>query len=175
MRVRVLPVIGVAALAALAIACGGTSSTSGGGTGSGAKAAATPAAKIGAPVRDGKFEFTVTAVKCGIAKIGDSVLNKTAQGQFCEVTLTVKNIGKEQQTFDGSNQQAFDAAGTKYSNDGTAELYANSASQTFLEAINPGNQVSGIVVFDVPKTTKLTRLELHDSAFSGGVSVDISV
>jgi hypothetical protein len=31
--------------------------------------------------------------------------------------------------------------------------------------------VSGTLVFDVPKTVKLTALELHDSLLSGGVRV----
>jgi hypothetical protein len=31
--------------------------------------------------------------------------------------------------------------------------------------------LTGIVVFDVPKNAKPTKLELHDSAFSGGVDV----
>ena len=44
-------------------------------------------------------------------------------------------------------------------------------NKTFLEDINPGNSVVGTVVFDVPKGTKVTELELHDSAFSGGVKV----
>lgn len=30
------------------------------------------------------------------------------------------------------------------------------------------------VVFDIPKKVKLSALELHDSAFSGGVTVDLS-
>jgi hypothetical protein len=131
-------------------------------------------AGLNQPARDGKFEFTVTAVDCGATTIGTPPLSKSAQGQFCRVTLTVKNIGKEAQTFDGSSQKAFDTSGTKFSNDGEAETYANQGNETFLQQINPGNQVQGVLVFDVPKTTKITRLELHDSAFSGGVKVHIS-
>jgi hypothetical protein len=33
--------------------------------------------------------------------------------------------------------------------------------------------VDGIVVFDVPADVTLTSLELHDSAFSGGVTVGL--
>src|ERR1035437_3672121 len=45
------------------------------------KAAAAP--QLGKTVRDGKFAFTVTAVKCGIAQVGTNVyLTKKAQGQF---------------------------------------------------------------------------------------------
>ena len=154
------------AVSAVALACGS-------GSKSGGSAAKSPASLAGMnqPVRDGKFEFTVSGVQCGVTKVGTDVLNKTAQGQFCEIAVTVKNIGKEAQTFDGSAQKARDAGGTEYSNDAVAETYANSASQTFLEQINPGNQVKGMLVFDVPTNVKLARLRLHDSPFSNGVDV----
>ena len=44
-------------------------------------------------------------------------------------------------------------------------------SNAFLNNINPGNLVKGILLFDVPKTFKLKAIELHDSVFSGGVTV----
>ena len=37
--------------------------------------------------------------------------------------------------------------------------------------IDPGNQVSGVIVFDLPEGTSIDRLELYDSLFSGGVEV----
>lgn len=129
---------------------------------------------LGDPVRDGKFEFTVAGVKCGAAKVGNQFANETAQGMFCLVDVTVKNIGQEAQTFSGASQKAFDATGTQFSNDTGAEIYANEGASTFLEEINPGNQVKGKLVFDVPKGTKLTALELHDSMFSGGVRLNLS-
>jgi hypothetical protein len=101
------------------------------------------------------------------------MLNKTAQGQFCLVTLKVANIGKEAQTFDGSNQKAYGADGAQFSADDTAGIYANDNDDAFLNDINPGNSVTGTVVFDIPKTAKLAKLELHDSAFSGGVTVAV--
>ncbi|MEU8333768.1 DUF4352 domain-containing protein [Micromonospora sp. NPDC048839] len=128
-------------------------------------------AKIGQPARDGKFEFTVKSTKCGVAKVGSDPLGQKAQGQFCLVTLNVKNIGKEAQMFDGSSQKAYAADGAEYSADSGAAIYANKNAETFLNDINPGNQVNGVVVFDIPKNVKLTKLELHDSMFSGGVDV----
>ncbi|MGW2626933.1 DUF4352 domain-containing protein [Micromonospora taraxaci] len=142
----------------------------------GAKAEEKPAktAKIGQPARDGKFEFTVKSSKCGVAKIGSDMLGQKAQGQFCLVTVNVKNIGKEAQMFDGSSQKAYAADGTEYSADSGAAIYANKNAETFLNDVNPGNQVTGVVVFDIPKNVKLTKLELHDSMFSGGVDVALS-
>ncbi|MFG1674640.1 DUF4352 domain-containing protein [Micromonospora sp. NPDC049282] len=165
--------------ALVALGCGAgtsddaTTSSSGGKaeTGAGQGGDTPKTAKIGQPARDGKFEFTVKSAKCGVAKVGSSALGAKAQGQFCLVTITVKNIGKKAQLLDGSSQTAYAANGTEYSTDTEAGLYANQEQSTFFEEINPGNQVTGVFVFDIPKTVKLTRLELHDSAFSGGVTV----
>ncbi|MEU5785316.1 DUF4352 domain-containing protein [Micromonospora lupini] len=142
----------------------------------GAKAEDKPAktAKLGEAARDGKFEFTVKSSKCGVAKIGTDVIGAKAQGQFCLVTVNVKNIGKEAQMFDGSSQKAYAANGTEYSADTGAAIYANKNAETFLNDINPGNQVTGVVVFDIPKNVKIAKLELHDSPFSGGVDVALS-
>ncbi|MER5336777.1 DUF4352 domain-containing protein [Micromonospora sp. NPDC002717] len=164
------------AVVALGCSSGATDSSSGSGSDGGAKGEdkAAKTAKIGQPARDGKFEFTVKSSKCGVAKVGDSVLGEKAQGQFCLVTINVKNIGKEAQMFDGSSQKAYAADGTEYSSDTGAAIYANKNAETFLNDINPGNQVTGVVVFDIPKNVKLTKLELHDSPFSGGVTVALS-
>ncbi|MET8118222.1 DUF4352 domain-containing protein [Micromonospora sp. NPDC005291] len=154
---------------------GGTKASSSTGDKGDAKTEEKPAAtaKIGQPARDGKFEFTVKSAKCGVAKIGSDMLGQKAQGQFCLVTVNVKNIGKEAQMFDGSSQKAYAADGTEYSADTSAAIYANKNAETFLNDVNPGNQVSGVVVFDIPKNVKITKLELHDSMFSGGVDVTL--
>jgi hypothetical protein len=147
----------------------GTISASSAGNGGGKKTTV----GLNQPARDGKFEFTVTNIKYGVAKVGDQFLDKTAQGQFVEVSVTVKNIGDQPRTFAGFNQKAFGAGGVTYSDDTEAEIYANTADQTFLNDINPGNSVQGVIIFDIPKGAKLTKLELHDSMLSGGVAVTV--
>jgi hypothetical protein len=135
------------------------------------KPTAKQAPGLNTAVRDGKFEFVVTGVDCSKSTLGHDFLTKKAQGRFCVVDVSVRNIGKEAQMFAGFSQKAFDAAGAEFTNDGGAEFYANDNNETFLNEINPGNQVKGRVVFDVPKGTVLATIELHDSAFSGGVKV----
>ncbi|MDQ0842564.1 DUF4352 domain-containing protein [Streptomyces sp. V1I6] len=127
---------------------------------------------IGDPVRDGKFEFTVTRVQPGVQKIGGE-FGKEAQGQFILVHMTVSNIGDEAQHFDGDAQKLFDVKDREFSADALAAIYLEE-SKSFLNEINPGNKVKGIVVFDVPKDVKPVKLELHDSIFSGGVAVDLT-
>ncbi|SHN47891.1 DUF4352 domain-containing protein [Cryptosporangium aurantiacum] len=166
---------------------GGLVGALGGGSGAGTDTAAAPSgdapeqsakseekpAGLNTPVRDGKFEFTVTSVQCGKTTVGTEYLNKTAQGQFCLVAVTVKNIGDVAQLFDASSQKAHNAQGQEYAADSEASIYVNSEGQTFLEQINPGNSVNGTLVWDIPKGQKLATLELHDSPFSGGVEVSV--
>jgi hypothetical protein len=127
-------------------------------------------AGIGTPVRDGKFEFTVTSVEPGATRVGNDLIGKDAQGQYVLVHLTVANIGTEAQYFSDGSQKAFDAQGREFSADSSAGVYLE-GNDTLLNQINPGNTVTGTVVFDVPADATLTRLELHDSVFSGGVEV----
>lgn len=125
---------------------------------------------IGDPVRDGKFEFVVSKVDCGHDRVGSRDFGDEAQGKFCFVHMTVENIGDEPQSFFGDNQLMFDAAGREFGADTEAQIYLDEGNAIY-EEINPGNKVRGIVVFDIPKAAKPAKLELHDSAFSGGVDV----
>ncbi|MGW5559975.1 DUF4352 domain-containing protein [Micromonospora sp. NPDC003944] len=138
-----------------------------------AKTSATPAetkpkaASIGDKVRGGDFEFTVKSVKCGIAKVGSEFLNTKAQGAFCRVSVTVKNVTKKAHSFhaDGSIS-AQDGSGRKYEVDGEAGIYGNDDGQGFLDEINPGNSVTANVFFDVPKGTKLKTITLDAGLFT---------
>jgi len=128
---------------------------------------------IGDKVRDGKFQFTVTGVKTGVAKVGDQYLNKKAQGQYVLVSVKIANIGDKPQTMFGDNQKLF-IKGNEYSADTEAAIYAKN-SKVLWEEINPGNSVKGVIIFDVPKSAKsFDKIELHDSMFSGGVDVSLA-
>jgi hypothetical protein len=141
-------------------------------------AAAAPAKKkpvngIGREYRDGKFAFRVTKIRKGVRRVGDQYFGKTAQGQFVLVYVTVHNIGDEARTFDSGSQKLKDTKGREFSADGEATIAMGDQSKAFLEDINPGNGVHGILVFDVPTGVRLKSLELHDSPFSGGVTVPL--
>lgn len=127
---------------------------------------------IGRPVRDGKFEFTVISVACGETEVGTGTFTKSAQGEYCMVKVSIANIGEESQSLFGDNQYLFDSQDRKFSADSEAAIYMPD-SKTLYEEINPGNSVNGILIYDVPKGTTPRSLELHDSAFSGGVTVTL--
>jgi hypothetical protein len=115
------------------------------------------APKTLAPVRDGKFEFTVQDVKCGVAEVGEDFMAEQAQGQFCLVTVQVKNIGDQPQTFSDMEQKGFDAGGKEYGTDSMAGIAANENNELFLDGINPGNEVEVVLVFDIPTPSSSAR------------------
>jgi hypothetical protein len=125
---------------------------------------------IGQPAADGDFSFVVSGVDCSLTQIGDQYFNTTAQGQFCVVDMAVTNIGDSPGSFFGDNAKLFNAEGQEFSADTEAAIYLADADSLF-EEINPGNTLNSKVVFDVPAGTTPAAIELHDSAFSGGVTV----
>jgi hypothetical protein len=135
--------------------------------------ASSKVAGLNQPARDGKFEFTVKKVDCGKTSIGSQYLNKKAQGQFCLVSVTVKNIGKEPQSLFGDNQYLFDSQNRKFSADTEAAIYLED-SKSLYEEINPGNSLNGVIIYDIPKGASPKKIVLHDSAYSGGVTVNLA-
>ncbi len=136
-------------------------------------AAEPPAAGIGTTVADGSFEFTVTQVEAGVPSLGTAPVSKQAQGTFVLVHMHVRNVGNDAQYFDGSSQTLVDTQGRRHSADSGAAIYLGD-TESFLNQINPGNEVDGIVVFDVPADAQPASMELHDSPFSGGATVRLS-
>lgn len=165
-------IIGLVIIGVISSAAGGSKSSTSSTKSSTTKAATT--AKIGQAANDGKFEFTVTSVECGKTSVGSNqYLTKTAQGQYCLLNVSVKNIGDQAQSLLSSNQYLLNASGQKYSADDTATLYNAPNGTSWYNDINPGNSVTGAIVFDIPKDQTATTAELHDSAFSNGVKVTL--
>jgi hypothetical protein len=122
---------------------------------------------------DGKFQFTVTGMQCGVASVGPSDFGQQAQGQFCLVSVTIKNVGRSAEVFNDFTQKAYEADGTEFSPDSGAGTWVNKDASTFLESINPGNTVKGKLVFDIPDGAKLSSIVLHESEFTAGVKVPL--
>jgi hypothetical protein len=146
------------------------SSTGSGSSGGGSKSSVAPA---GSSVRDGKFEFQVTNVTR--ATVAGNPSNEfeiaKAQGEFIILTLSVTNIGDKPQSYFGNNQKLVDPAGRQYGESSEADMWMNS---DVTGDINPGNSIQAKAAFDVPPGTVPAHVELHDSAFSGGVSVAVN-
>lgn len=168
--------VGLVAVLASGSSGGDSSNGSADGSESGQSAAAGDGvsdAGIGDAVRDGKFEFVVKSVKCGVRKVGSDFLEEKPQGQFCLVDMSVTNIGDESQLFDAGSQKGTTDSGVTVDADGSASLVIPENENSFIESINPGNSIEVVVVYDIAKNQDLVSLELYDSIFSNGVSVSL--
>ena len=125
-------------------------------------------------VQDGKFEFVVASVSCGHPSVSRAFISRSAQGQFCLVVLSVRNVGTKSQTFTDVFQKATGPGGDSYGADTAAGALANTDGTNVWTLINPGNKVSGTIVFDIPTAASLAAVELHDSALSHGVTVKVA-
>jgi hypothetical protein len=129
----------------------------------------------GSAVRDGKFEFQVLGIdraKTVSDPTGNPYMTATAQGEFIVITMSVANIGDQPQNYFGQNQKVIDASGREYGASTEADMYMNT-SNSVMGDINPGNSIQVKAAFDVPPGTQPAALEVHDSMFSGGVSVKL--
>ena len=166
-------IVGIIAVIVLAQAGGGGDSADVAGGGESVQSdTQKQTAGIGDPVSDGQFTFTVHEFNCGETRVGKGFLAEEAQGQFCIAQMTVENTGDQGTTLDAGSQYAFIDT-KKYEAEPGIGTETAQGKSFFLENINPGNSVDGIVVWDVPKGQKPNRLELHDSLFSGGVEIEV--
>jgi hypothetical protein len=130
-------------------------------------------AGLNTPVRDGKFEFVVTAITCGQETVGTAPITRQAKGQYCVVDLSVENIGNKDQLLVDGAQKAIGPDGTQYGPDTGAGLIANANTSVWLNVVKPGAKVTGKMVYDIPDGVHLASLELHDSVFSKGVTITL--
>ena len=127
-------------------------------------------AGLGDPVRDGQFQFVVRSVDCGARSVGQGFGRQQALGQFCLVALQVENTGSEGRTFGGGQQHLFDLAGRRHDPD-LAATARHGGGRLLSTHLNPGQRLSGTLVYDVPERVEPARVELHDAPFSRGASV----
>jgi hypothetical protein len=102
-------------------------------------------------------------------KYQDAASEKTAQGEFLIVHMTVLNSGAAPTTFLGTLQK-LKAGGTTYSIDDEATFYLNGG----LAELNPGDSKDVAIAFDVPPATTAESIELHGDPTSSGVEVPLS-
>jgi hypothetical protein len=127
--------------------------------------------QLGTPVRDGNLEFVVSSVRCGVPQVGSGLVKRTASGQYCLADVRATNVKDDARTLYEPFQKLIDSAGHKHSADITMRVVFR--DQTIWDKIEPGQQVRGTMVFDIPKNVSATVLELHDGIASGGVTVRI--
>jgi hypothetical protein len=125
--------------------------------------------------RDGDFAFVVEHKSCGAASaaavdadgMGETV---PAGARECIFTIKITDDKGDAQTWFAENQYAYDKAGHRLSADDNATFLSGENDDT---QVNPGISIKVKLPFQIPESDRITRLELHDSAFSGGVTVRI--
>jgi len=127
--------------------------------------------QLGTPVRDGNLEFVVASVRCGVPQVGSGLVTRTAGGQYCLADVRATDVKNDARTLYEPFQKLVDSAGHKHSADVTMRVVFR--DQTIWDKIQPGQQVRGTMVFDIPKNVTATAIELHDGIASGGVTVRI--
>lgn len=132
-----------------------------------------PSPHIGQVAKDGNFAFVVKQIQCGVTSLGTGYLTTSAPSgsQFCLVTMSVKNDKTTARSFYASNQHAIDKHGNTLNADGGDVLYVPNDSAAEYSTLNPGVAITAVVPFQLATGDKIKSLQLHDSAFSGGVTV----
>jgi len=123
---------------------------------------------VGASVRDGPLEFTVTGFACGQERIGVPPFERAAQGVYCLVDVEVANLGNAARRVP-TNQLLFDAQDREYELDGAVPWLLRDGG--LWDPVNLGNRVRGTLAFDVPPGLVPARVELHGGWFSAGAAV----
>ena len=118
---------------------------------------------------DGPLAFTLTGVETGNTVTStDAPVEKTAQGEYVVVRLTVHNTGDAPAQFLGTLQRLH-AGGTTYNIDDEATFYVGGG---FVE-IPPGGEAVVGVAFDVPPGTVGEAIELHFDPLSPGIQLPL--
>ncbi|MGW4770387.1 protein kinase domain-containing protein [Nocardia sp. NPDC004278] len=142
-----------------------------GGTAQSAEPPAPGFSGLNTPVRDGKFEFVVTAVDSGISRIG----LQNAGGTYSVVTVAVRNISDEPKWFLPVGQRLVDTQGRQVDHNAIASMWQNTQRRyNYSFELQPGQSATTQLVFDVPTDATPSQLELHDFMLSNGVTVHLS-
>lgn len=119
---------------------------------------------------DGPLSFAVWGVETGPTVVSqDAPIEKTAQGEYIVVRLTITNTSDTPATFLGTLQKLV-APGGPYSIDDEATFYIGGG----LAELAPGDQADVSVAFDVPPGTQPEAIELHADPLSPGVQVPLT-
>lgn len=102
--------------------------------------------------------------------------DKTTEGKYIIVDLTVGNKDKKARYVDGQMLRVLVDDGTEYSSDSELDMYVNEDIGFFLASINPNLTQTGKVVFELPKSAEKFELQVSSGfGWSGGEYVNIKL
>ena len=133
---------------------------------------------MGEDVRSGPFSFTVTSVECVGQEVGTPPATRVAQGRFCLLYLTVRNAGDRPELYAGPAQLLADSSAKRYQ-PGVPEtgpppppiVLASGIREITSVRLNPGTELEGVLIFDMPPAAKPAEFEFHHGPRTMGVKV----
>lgn len=132
-----------------------------------------PAPGLGDPVQDGKFEFVVRELTCGLDKLEWTLFSRQADGQFCIADVSVTNMHDDRAVLPGAGQYVYTTDDVRVRSSSEANFVANHG-QLDVWLIGGGDSLTVKLVFDIPADATIATIELHDSLLSGGVTVTVA-
>jgi hypothetical protein len=127
---------------------------------------------LGEEARDGDLSFRVISSDCGSTRVEGST-ERLAQGKFCFLSLTIRNEGRGPSPLSGGLQSLVDGQNRRYSPDPAATaVHPSNVGRDLMDlVVNPGNQVQGVLVFDLPPDVQPQAVELRVSPRGRGAFV----
>jgi hypothetical protein len=117
----------------------------------------------GDTVSVGNFSYRVDQVE-DKADIGNQFTNTKANGVFKIISLTLRNNDTKPRSVTATMFKLIDSQGREYSHSVEANtafiMSAGNDYDLFLKTANPGLEISGIIIFDVPKDAQGLKLEV---------------
>jgi hypothetical protein len=120
---------------------------------------------IGQEVKVGKLSYIVKGVE-ETNKLSSVLGEKTTEGKFAIVEVTVKNGDKKARIIDGEMFRILTADGTEYEPNAELDMYVNEGDiGFFLQEVNPNLSKTGKIVFELP--ADVTQYDLQVSSGLG--------
>lgn len=119
--------------------------------------------KIGDTVSVGNFSYRVQKAEQA-ETVGNQYINHTASGTYEIVYVTLRNNDKESRYADSNMFKLMDDQGRSFvvSTEATSAYSIANSNQydLFLKQANPGLEIDGVLIFDIPKDAKGLKLEV---------------
>ena len=106
---------------------------------------------LGTVAKQQPFTMRITSVSRH-PTVSSSIDSHRAQGSYVVVRILVENVGDSPTKFDGTDSRILDAAGKQYNPDSKATISQNLEVGGLYHEINPGQKVTRVLVFDLPRT-----------------------
>lgn len=129
----------------------------------------TTIAAVGTEVADSQLAFRVRKLECADRELEFDGETVRPQGQFCFLEISVRNDRRADAVLSGDEQYLIDSTGRRYDFDVKATLVNSAPTEQDMEEldffpfreISPGEDISGVLVYDIPTRARIVEAEFH--------------